>query len=184
MNYGLQSGDTTMMAVGAVFSLFSSGVKTKADIRQWDGLPDVIRVGTMKGTGTGWTATPVFMANGAPMAAPMVASSYAPVAAPPPPRASGGMGMGMFGMLSVPKPRPTAPVAAPTPAPNTQVAAANTAWPMMRGDPKGCSVVWARSQHLALTPDIVGEDPGVQAAVSRKADVQKKDKAFRVSLDG
>lgn len=126
LNQGLSSGDTTMMGIGLAMSLFSGAVKTKADIRQWDGLPDLINVGTMKAPGSNWTATPKFMRDGASM------------------DASG---------------------------------------PVMQATPKQCSIVWARSQHVTLPADIVGEDAGVAASVSRQAAVQQKNKAFRASIE-
>lgn len=188
----MNSGDSTMMMVGIAAKLFSGGVKTKADIRQWDGLPDLIAVGTMKNPGGTWTATPKFIANGIPMAVPVTVGSATPqvVAPPPAPKRSGGMfgalmGGGLMGMAANAATSRATPVPAATTGPNMpQVTQRVDGWPMMRGDGKKCSVVWSRSQHLALSPDIVGEDAGVQAAVSRKPDVQKKDKAFRDSIAG
>jgi len=58
---GLNSNDTTMMAVGAVFSMFSSAVKTKADIRQWDNLPDQILVGTAAASSPKWDSKVTFL---------------------------------------------------------------------------------------------------------------------------
>lgn len=192
LNYGIASGDSTMMIAGAVFSLFSKTVKTQADIRQWDGLPDLISVGTMKSADANWQATPKFIANGQALLVPVTVGSAQPAVVVPPPaqRRSGGMmggllGGGLLGAAASAAARPSTQSAVATPTPTMPTVTQRTdGWPMMRGDPKPCSIVWSRSQHLSLSPDIVGEDPGVQAAVSRKPDVQKKDKAFRQSIEG
>lgn len=52
---GLASGDMTTAGIGLVFSMFSKTVKTKADIRGWDGLPDKILVGTGTARSPNWT---------------------------------------------------------------------------------------------------------------------------------
>lgn len=63
---GLASGDLTSMGVGAVFSLFSKTVKTKADIRSWDGLPDRILIGTTSAPKASWTYKVKYLAGDTP----------------------------------------------------------------------------------------------------------------------
>jgi tetratricopeptide (TPR) repeat protein len=53
MNNNAAAGGYMQMA-GALFSVFSSAMKTRADIRAWDGLPDRIMVGTAKAA-PGWS---------------------------------------------------------------------------------------------------------------------------------
>lgn len=53
MNNNAAAGGYMQMA-GALFSIFSSAMKTRADIRAWDGLPDRIMVGTAKAE-PGWS---------------------------------------------------------------------------------------------------------------------------------
>lgn len=50
-----------MMGLGLALSLFSGAMKTKADIRAWDGLPDLIMVGTAKAAQPSWTYTPTYL---------------------------------------------------------------------------------------------------------------------------
>lgn len=57
---GLAQGDATTMAIGAVFSMFGSVVKTKADIRQWDNLPDQILIGTAQARSSDWNSAVSF----------------------------------------------------------------------------------------------------------------------------
>lgn len=64
---GMASGDMTTMGIGAVFSLFSSSVKAKADIRGWDGLPDKILVGTGSARSPNWTYKVKYMAGDNPV---------------------------------------------------------------------------------------------------------------------
>lgn len=130
MSGAYQGGDTgtSMMGLGLAFSLFSSAMKTKADIRAWDGLPDLIAVGTTRVDKPGWTYSVNYKNGQEPL-----------------------------------------PISGPT----------------MRGDYKGCSVVWSRSKGWSDLPQtIVGEDQGVAQAVSKKKPVQEKDRAFRQSLIG
>ncbi len=49
-----------MSGFGLALSLFSSTMKTKADIRGWDGLPDLITVGTAQIDKPGWNHSVVF----------------------------------------------------------------------------------------------------------------------------
>jgi tetratricopeptide (TPR) repeat protein len=64
--------------------------------------------------------------------------------------------------------------------PTTEAAA-----PMMSQTAGKCTIVWSRSQSSAgLSADVPGEDPGVAAALARKAPIQLKDKAFRSALAG
>lgn len=60
MQIGLQQGDATTMVIGAVFSMFGSAVKTKADIRQWDNLPDQILIGTAQVRSQDWDSAVSF----------------------------------------------------------------------------------------------------------------------------
>ncbi|WP_085811426.1 hypothetical protein [Sphingomonas sp. TZW2008] len=60
-------GGMGMMGLGLAMSLFSSAMKTKADIRAWDGLPDLIMVGTTKAGQVGWTYTPSYLKADAPV---------------------------------------------------------------------------------------------------------------------
>ncbi|PXA93108.1 hypothetical protein DMC47_22700 [Nostoc sp. 3335mG] len=58
MTQGLASGDAAggyMAMAGLALSIFSSAMKTKADIRAWDGLPDRIMVGSTKANAADWT---------------------------------------------------------------------------------------------------------------------------------
>lgn len=50
----LTSGDMTQLGIGAALSLFSKTVKTKADIRAWDGLPDLMLLRTAKVAAADW----------------------------------------------------------------------------------------------------------------------------------
>jgi len=50
-----------MMGLGLAMSLFSKAMKTKADIRAWDGLPDLLMVGTAKAQTPGWTYTASYL---------------------------------------------------------------------------------------------------------------------------
>ena len=59
----MQGGDAGMasMGIGLAMSLFASAMKTKADIRQWDDLPDQIMVGTAKAKSPKWSSTVTFV---------------------------------------------------------------------------------------------------------------------------
>ena len=50
MTSGLSGDSSAAMGIGLALSLFSAAMKTKADIRAWDGLPDQIQFGTAKST--------------------------------------------------------------------------------------------------------------------------------------
>lgn len=54
MQTGLNQGSGAMMGIGLAMSIFSSAMKTKADIRAWDGLPDMINVTTARAESTDW----------------------------------------------------------------------------------------------------------------------------------
>lgn len=51
---GMNQGSTAMLGVGLALSIFSSAMKTKADIRAWDGLPDMINVTTARADSADW----------------------------------------------------------------------------------------------------------------------------------
>lgn len=57
MTQGMMGGDGGgyMAMAGLALSLFSSAMKTNADIRAWDGLPDRIMIGTAKAASPDWT---------------------------------------------------------------------------------------------------------------------------------
>lgn len=67
MQAGLASGDMYTAGIGMVFSMFSKTVKTKADIRGWDGLPDKILVGTGYSKSPNWTYKVKYMAGDNPV---------------------------------------------------------------------------------------------------------------------
>lgn len=115
-----------MQMAGALFKMFSSSMKTSADIRAWDGLPDIIAVGTAKVNAPGWTYSTVYKAGEEPIKMADVA---------------------------------------------------------MRGDARGCKIVWTRARPAAYDETIVGEDSGVAASQNRKKPVQAKNKAFRAGLE-
>jgi len=60
MTMGLGNDSSAAMGLGLALSLFSSAMKTKADIRAWDGLPDLIQFGTAKAEKPNWTADVAF----------------------------------------------------------------------------------------------------------------------------
>lgn len=51
---GMMGGDPYMQLAGSMFSMFSGAMKTNADIRAWEGLPDLIMVGTASTKTAGW----------------------------------------------------------------------------------------------------------------------------------
>ncbi|MET0372136.1 MAG: hypothetical protein ABW039_12270 [Sphingobium sp.] len=125
---GEMSGDSTMQLIGLGMKLFSSTMKTNADIRAWDGLPDLIMVGTGK-TGPNFGFDMSYRKGTEPLTI------------------SGG--------------------------------------PVMKGGNAACNIAWSRSRPIVLPSDAVpGEDVGVARAVSRKAGVAQKDRAFRTALTG
>lgn len=67
MQAGLASGDMYTAGIGMVFSMFSKTVKTKADIRGWDGLPEKILVGTGTARSPNWTYKVKYMAGDNPV---------------------------------------------------------------------------------------------------------------------
>jgi tetratricopeptide (TPR) repeat protein len=129
MNQGLANmgsdGGMAMAGIGLALSLFSSAMKTKADIRAWDGLPDLIMVGTAKASKPDWNYKVTYRNGDAPLDLSGVAT---------------------------------------------------------RADAKPCSIVWSRARPASLSADVIGEDPGVAAAVARKKGVAEKNKSFRAAL--
>ncbi len=76
MSAGLQSGDMTTMGIGLAFSLFSKTVKTKADIRGWDGLPDKILVGAGRAPASGWDYQVKYMSGDQPVDMPGIDTRF------------------------------------------------------------------------------------------------------------
>lgn len=60
---GLSGDSSTALGIGLAFSIFSAAMKTKADIRSWDGLPDQIQFGTAKATKHNWNVDVTFRAG-------------------------------------------------------------------------------------------------------------------------
>lgn len=129
MNQGLANmgsdGGMAMAGIGLFMSIMSSAMKTKADTRAWDGLPDLIMIGSTKASAPEWNYKIAYRQADAPVQLDGLA---------------------------------------------------------YRADLKPCSLVWSRSRPAALAADVVGEDPGVAAAVAKKKGVAEKNKSFRASL--
>ncbi|WCP73893.1 hypothetical protein [Sphingomonas hankookensis] len=71
MTQGLMGGDGGgyMAMAGLALSLFSGAMKTKADVRAWDGLPDRIMVGTARAASPDWTYTVAYAGEKGPVEA-------------------------------------------------------------------------------------------------------------------
>ena len=70
MTQGLGSNDPSggyMALAGLAFSMFSKTMKTSADIRAWDGLPDRIMVGTTRATAPDWTYSVAYAGEKGPV---------------------------------------------------------------------------------------------------------------------
>lgn len=70
MTQGLASGDSSggyMALAGLALSIFSGAMKTNADIRAWDGLPDRIMVGTAKAGVPDWTYSVAYAGEKGPV---------------------------------------------------------------------------------------------------------------------
>ncbi|KQN04313.1 hypothetical protein [Sphingomonas sp. Leaf25] len=70
MTQGLTSTDASggyMALAGLAFSMFSSAMKTRADIRMWDGLPDRLMVATAKATAPDWTYSVAYAGEKGPV---------------------------------------------------------------------------------------------------------------------
>lgn len=70
MTQGLMGGDGGgyMAMAGLALSIFSSAMKTNADIRAWDGLPDRIMVGTAQAASPDWTYKVAYAGEKGPVA--------------------------------------------------------------------------------------------------------------------
>ncbi len=70
MTQGLTSTDASggyMALAGLAFSMFSSAMKTRADIRMWDGLPDRLMIATTKASAPEWTYSVAYAGEKGPV---------------------------------------------------------------------------------------------------------------------